>query len=89
MFLFSSEIKEHCCSQELCPEKINQKVIGDILLIKPSIPETFINMFYAHAGHCMTINASGINIERYWHIVENTDFFFFSKKLPEVYCRYQ
>jgi len=32
----------------------------------------------------MTINTSGINIERYWHIVENTDFSSSGKSYREV-----
>lgn len=35
-------------------------------------------------GHYMTVNASGINIERYWHIVENTDFSSSGKSYQEV-----
>ena len=73
--LFSSEIRS-LLQSGIVPRKINRKVVHEYFTYQTiHAPETFINnVFMLMPGHCMTINASGINIERYWHIVENTDF---------------
>ena len=73
--LFSSEIRS-LLQSGIVPRKINRKVVHEYFTYQTiHAPETFINnVFMLMPGHCMTINASGINIVRYWHIVENTDF---------------
>ncbi len=85
MFLFSSEIRA-LLQSGIVPRKINRKVIHEYFTYQTiHAPETFINnVFMLMPGHCMTINTSGINIERYWHIVENTDFSSSGKSYREV-----
>ena len=85
MFLFSSEIRA-LLQSGIVPRKINRRVIHEYFTYQTiHAPETFINnVFMLMPGHCMTINASGINIERYWHIVENTDFSSSGKSYREV-----
>ncbi len=85
MFLFSSEIRA-LLQSGIVPRKINRRVIHEYFTYQTiHAPETFINnVFMLMPGHCMTINASGINIERYWHIVENTDFSSSVKSYREV-----
>ncbi|HNF32958.1 MAG TPA: asparagine synthase (glutamine-hydrolyzing) [Bacteroidia bacterium] len=85
MFLFSSEIRA-LLQSGIVPRKINRRVIHEYFTYQTiHAPETFINnVFMLMPGHCMTINTSGINIERYWHIVENTDFSSSGKSYREV-----
>lgn len=85
MFLFSSEIRA-LLQSGIVPRKINRKVIHEYFTYQTiHAPQTFINnVFMLMPGHCMTINTSGINIERYWHIVENTDFSSSGKSYREV-----
>lgn len=83
--LFSSEIRS-LLQSGIVPRKINRKVIHEYFTYQTiHAPETFINnVFMLMPGHYMTVNASGINIERYWHIVENTDFSSSGKSYQEV-----
>lgn len=83
--LFSSEIRS-LLQSGIVPRKINSKVIYEYFTYQTiHAPETFINnVFMLMPGHYMTVNASGINIERYWHIVENTDFSSSGKSYQEV-----
>lgn len=69
LFAFGSEIKALFCLEDV-PQIVNETRVGDHLTAEFNDPEItyFENIYRLPPAHCMTVNADGIKIRRYWEL---------------------